>query len=125
MATILTIHEMHSIAKERKGQCLSHRYANCETKLLWQCSKGHKWDASPNSIKRGNWCPECGRIQSGQKKRTGIDWFKDYAISKGGQCLSNSMKTINSSRLKFRCKNDHEWETSAHSAKYPWLLAHI
>jgi len=42
--------------------------------------------------------------------------IQDIAISKGGVCLS--IKYINTStRLKFRCKTGHEWETSSTSIK--------
>ena len=50
------IDEMKTIAKDRGGLCLSDKYANVQTKLKWQCSKGHIWEAIPKNIKRGSWC---------------------------------------------------------------------
>nr|MBC8200362.1 hypothetical protein [Candidatus Desulfaltia bathyphila] len=29
------------------------------SKLKFQCVNGHIWEAKPNSIKNGTWCPEC------------------------------------------------------------------
>ncbi len=55
----LTIEEMRSIAEERGGKCLSNFYVNSQTKLLWECLKGHQWEATPNGIKSGTWCPYC------------------------------------------------------------------
>jgi len=55
----LTIEEMQKIAKKRKGKCLSAKYINAHTKLKWECEKGHTWEASPNRVKQGTWCPEC------------------------------------------------------------------
>ena len=56
----LTIEEMQEIAKKRKGRCLSTKYINQNTKLKWECEKGHTWEAAPNNVKnRGQWCPIC------------------------------------------------------------------
>ena len=55
----LTIEEMQDIARQRGGKCLSAEYINSDTKLEWQCKEGHEWEATPSSIKRGTWCPEC------------------------------------------------------------------
>ncbi len=57
-----TIEEMHQIAKERGGKCLSDTYINNATKLLWECSEGHKWQAVPLMIFRGFWCMRCKSI---------------------------------------------------------------
>lgn len=55
----LTIEEMVALAHERGGFCLSEKYINARTPLIWKCSLGHVWSASADSIKRGTWCPEC------------------------------------------------------------------
>ena len=59
MSKKLTIKEMRQIAKERGGKCLSTKYVNVHTKLLWECSEGHQWKAKPSNIKRGSWCRKC------------------------------------------------------------------
>ena len=46
----LTIKEMQAIAQSREGRCLSRHYANNKSPLLWECSQGHRWEATP---------PEC------------------------------------------------------------------
>ena len=56
---LLTIEEMREIAKERDGECLSNKYINNNTLLLWKCNKGHEWLAKPIKIKVGHWCPIC------------------------------------------------------------------
>jgi hypothetical protein len=71
----LTLREMRKIAAEKRGRCLSNEYVNANTHLLWECSKGHRWRAIPNSIKRGSWCAICSRdgrkadVRTGRKKR--------------------------------------------------------
>ena len=50
---------MQEIAKNRNGKCLSKRYVNSGNKLNWQCAEKHVWEATPEKIKRGTWCPKC------------------------------------------------------------------
>ena len=39
---------------------ISEKMENLETKLLWECSEGHKFEAKPLTIiKAGHWCEEC------------------------------------------------------------------
>ena len=60
----LTLEEMKLIAKIRGGKCLSHKYIDGKTKLKWQCSFGHNWEAKPTNVKNKNsWCPKCKRLK--------------------------------------------------------------
>jgi hypothetical protein len=54
-----TIEEMRQVAQLRGGKCLSTRYVNTHSGLIWQCDKGHQWEAKPGTVKRGTWCPVC------------------------------------------------------------------
>ena len=107
----LTIEEMHEIAKSRNGECLSDQYVNSQTKLKWRCSEGHKWESTPNSIKRGGWC----RICAGLAPLT-IEEMHKIAKSRDGECLSD--KYMNSqTKLKWRCSEGHEWKAVPSSVK--------
>ena len=56
------IEYMQKIAKDRGGKCLSERYINSKTKLLWQCSLQHTWKAIPlNVVNKESWCPYCAK----------------------------------------------------------------
>lgn len=60
-----SIIEMQKLAELRNGKCISIEYINSQTKLMWECELGHKWEAKPNNIRhRNSWCPYC----SGKKK---------------------------------------------------------
>ena len=48
-----------NLASNKKGECISDNYINANSKLTWECEKGHTWNAIPNSILRGTWCPDC------------------------------------------------------------------
>ena len=55
-----TIKDMRKLAKLRGGKCLSKTYVTARKKLLWQCRLDHEsWQATPDEIKRGRWCPQC------------------------------------------------------------------
>jgi hypothetical protein len=97
--------EMQQIASSRGGRCLSEEYLTNSAKLLWECEKGHRWEAVASSVKMGTWCPQCG----GSKKKT-IEDMKRLAESRGGACLSEHY--INSHiKLKWQCEKGHQWES--------------
>ena len=55
----LTIEQMREYAGNKNGKCLSEKYIDNKTKLKWQCSEGHIWEARPSDIMRGKWCRIC------------------------------------------------------------------
>ena len=57
----LKIMQDHAISKG--GKCLAKEYQNSTYRLLFECSCGHKWKATPLEImgkknKPGSWCPK-------------------------------------------------------------------
>ena len=63
-----TIREMQLLAKSRGGRCWSKTYTNSnnylndynsKTKLWWECNQGHRFEATPESIRKGGWCKKC------------------------------------------------------------------
>ena len=96
------IKQMYQLAKRRGGKCLSKAYINNSTKLLWQCEQGHQWEAKPNNIKTGYWCPYC----AGNAKGT-LEDMQQLAKDHGGKCLSKEY--INTStKLLWECKQGHQ-----------------
>jgi hypothetical protein len=58
---LLGIEQMQALAAERGGKCVSTEYVQVFKHLQWECEKGHRWWATPDSIKhRNSWCPDCG-----------------------------------------------------------------
>ncbi len=99
-----TIENMRKIANERSGKCLSEKYTNAHTKLLWECSKGHQWWATPDKIKQGRWC----RVCVGTEKHT-IEKMQLLVKARGGKCLSERYKNVGS-KLKWQCSVGHIWK---------------
>lgn len=107
MGNKLTIEEMQKIAKERGGICLSKKYIGAQSKLEWQCSKGHVWKAIPEGIKnRGWWCPTCAG-----KAKLSIEKIREVAEKRGGKCLSK--KYINAdAKYEWECEQGHRWSAA-------------
>ena len=83
----------NKIAVDRGGKCLSKEYVNTQTKLKFECEKGHQWNALPYSIKKGQWCKKCSDAKRSMLKREqGLLEAKEYAHSKSGKCLSDEYK---------------------------------
>ena len=99
-----TLEWMQTLAIDRGGECLSPRYVNNHTKLLWRCQKGHEWEAKPHDITQGTWCPTCAG-----RPRITLGHMQALAKKHGGQCLSTVY--VNShTKLRWRCQDGHEWE---------------
>jgi urease gamma subunit len=105
------IRDMHKLANEKGGKCLSSKYTNNRTKLEWQCKQGHIWEATPNNVKNGTWCPQC----SGNKKLS-IKDMERIAESRGGKCLSTKYINANT-RLSWQCEKGHLWDAIPNSIK--------
>jgi hypothetical protein len=106
------IHEMQHIATQKNGLCLSRKYKDQKTKLVWQCEAGHRWESSPNSVVHLNaWCPVC----AGNRKLT-INEARELARSKGGKCLSAEYHNTKKKML-WECKKGHHWFASTFSIK--------
>jgi len=96
----------------RGGKCLSKKYINTKSKLKFECSEVHVWDAIPSDlIHKNSWCPECG----GTKKLT-LKKIQEIAKERSGKCLSK--KYVNSfSKLTWKCSKAHVWEATPNAVQ--------
>jgi len=102
MGKKLSIEEMQKLAELKDGKCLSKKYINTTTKLKWECQKGHRWEATPNNIQSGSWCPECAI----ERKRNTVEEMWKIGEERKGKCLSD--KYINNkTKLKWECQKGH------------------
>jgi len=51
-----SIDYMKEIAAFHGGKCLSDSYDDHLSKLVWECKRGHVWEAVPAAIIQGSWC---------------------------------------------------------------------
>lgn len=111
---IIQLNTAKEYAKLKGGECLSTEYINCDSKLEWRCSNNEHdvWMASyGNTVNKNHWCPECAktRLSNQFKLNDAIKRAKDYAKSKGGQCLSTQYVNARK-KLKWKCIKGHDWE---------------
>ena len=112
----LTIDQMQELARKKGGKCLSIKYVNIDTKLLWQCKEGHKWESIPYLIKNGSWCPQCNVIKRSRAQRSSIEDMTALAKSRGGKCISKTY-TNSQTPLTWECNNGHQWKAKPMNIK--------
>ena len=115
------LEECRFLARNHGGECLSTTYEGNKAKILWRCSNGHEWKTNSNHIKSGKWCPYCAgkRFWSPGKshKEAGLEQCQAAAQKQGGECLSTVyMGTV--SKLRWRCLEGHEWESTPRDVKH-------
>jgi hypothetical protein len=99
------------IAESRGGNCLSDIYVTARKPLQWQCSKGHIWEATPDNVKRGKWCPECAKVAIQLAKiKYSKDECEQYAKKRGGKLVKADTQYRN--KWLWECSNGHQWNAS-------------
>ena len=73
---------MQALARSRGGACLSIDYLGQGDKLEWRCKDGHRWRATPASIKYGSWCPHCHINYGEEICRVYFEGYLREALSK-------------------------------------------
>lgn len=96
------LEEFQKLAHERGGKCLSTEYLNQNTKLLWECANGHRWEALPGSVKTGTWCRECTKLTFEQALA--------IAEERGGKLLSKEQ--LSGEKLEWECANGHAFKAT-------------
>lgn len=108
----LTIDVMRARARALGGQCLSKRYVNTATKLVWRCNTGHVWRALPSAIKQGHWCDRC----FDDRRRGSLGPIRELARSRGGECLARVYRNAKEI-VSWRCGKGHRWRATIMSIK--------
>jgi hypothetical protein len=108
--------KLRRVVAERRGRILSDEYVNSWTKMRYRCPRGHEWEAVPNSILQGRWCPRCAATGRpiNEARRLRVDRrLRRIAAKQGGEMLS----PFRGSRtpLRFRCAEGHVWKAKAES----------
>lgn len=102
MTTQGSIQLQQERAAARGGKCISDIYINSRTKLTWQCEFGHIWDAKPNKIQCGRWCPHC----AGRKKD--LSFVQSVAQDRNGVVLDTEYKGTKY-KYTWKCESGHIW----------------
>ncbi len=113
----ITINDCLLLAIARGGRCLSTKYVNAHTKLLWACAEGHRWEAVPDSVKRGTWCRQCANVARGKKRRLPLEMLQKIAGERGGKCLATDYAN-GKVKVRWQCARGHQWEAEPQSVKH-------
>lgn len=108
---VSALEQLHQIANSHGGACLSQAYAGGRVKLQWRCARAHEWEATPNSVKTGTWCPLC----YGNRPKP-VEAVKQLVDAKDGELTGDRM--VGKRRIvTVRCAADHAWDTSPRRLK--------
>jgi len=108
----LTLEECKRVAELRNGKCLSSEYKNNSTKMLWECSEGHQWEAVIASIKTLNtWCPKCHGTQN-----LTINDCIEFGEKIGYKCVSTVYVGVKH-KLDWICDKGHPYKSSMDSIR--------
>ena len=102
---------MQAYAAKFGDRCISDRYVNSNTKLLWRCAVGHEFEAVQCSVAAGHWCPDCAGTRKGS-----LEDLHAVARQRGGDCLSREYLGVGAPH-RWRCAEGHEWEAVARRVK--------
>jgi len=102
-----TLDDAKRLAVTKNGMCLSIQYSGAHTKMIWECSKLHTWEATYNHIRNGEWCPVCAK----DSKKNTIELANALAKTKNGKCLTK-IYVGNQTKMIWECENKHTWEAT-------------
>jgi len=63
-----SLQDAKELAEKNDGKCLSNKYINVSTKMLWQCADNHMFSMTYDCVKQGRWCAECYNIRRRTRK---------------------------------------------------------
>ena len=105
----VNLNTLQEIALSKGGRCLALAYSKAHEKMEFECKLGHRWFATPTSIKSGTWCQKCHNINVGsQEEGITLEFLDSIAKRKGGKLISTIY--INSgSPIEWECAYGHRW----------------
>lgn len=107
------LRQIHQLARQAGGRCLSEQYAGRGTPLQFLCKAGRAFEKTAENLRKGSWCVLCARAQHSRCMADphGMTRMRAAARARGGKCLSTGYTKL-TERYRFRCAVGHEWETS-------------
>lgn len=97
--------ELKKLVENKNGEIIDNIKNLNYNKFKVKCKKNHIWNTSISNIKRGRWCKECNK-----KTKHNIKKMQKIALKNEGECLSDTYKNT-LTKLKWKCKLGHIWET--------------
>ncbi len=89
----------------KNGKCLSNTYINSDSKLEWQCDKGHIWETTWSTIKSDHWCPQC---KPDRTLKTNIERYGVPYPLQSPEVALKSARSQSRTTIKFHWKTGEE-----------------
>lgn len=91
--------------------------AGSKKKVLWVCSYGHEWLASPEKRKIGRGCPTCANkdVKAGFNDIITTAPILARQWSKNNSTTPEQVSAGSNEEFLWVCKNNHEWKASPHA----------
>jgi hypothetical protein len=89
----------------KNGKCLSSTYVNADSKLEWQCDKGHVWKTTWSTIKGDHWCPQCKTERS---RQTNIARYGVPSPQQNAEIALRTARSQNNTFIKRHWKTGEE-----------------
>jgi hypothetical protein len=95
--------EIKKIIEKQNGKCLSDKYINTKRKLRIKCSNEEHpiFEMNSNDLKRGRWCPKCGKCALKKTKESINEYLKPFNFKLLDEYINSSTK------YSFSCNNNH------------------
>jgi len=114
---------MHEHARAAGMTCLDTKWKGANHHYRFKCVHGHTWARTRNEQRKNPSCPTCnhngqrvGESEVMMTASTRLQWLRDVAQSRGGECLSSQFLGFEA-RHRFRCGSGHEWTAVANSLR--------
>lgn len=107
------LEQLHRIARDAGGRCLSDRNAGRQARYSFVCREGHAFEKTGRKLLAGTWCVACARAEHSRRMSSadGMERMQAAARAHGGACLSTAYTKL-TARYRFRCTQGHEWEAA-------------
>jgi hypothetical protein len=105
------LEKARAIAAERGGSLVSESVRSSIQKVIWECGRGHRWEAVVQQVQSGTWCPEC--------QKPTIDDLQRHAAGRGGKCLAIAYMD-SKTKMPWQCAKGHRWMSHWNSVQYHW-----
>lgn len=106
-AVRVTLNDCKKIANKNGGLCLSDKYINNKSPLIWKCGKcNYIWSTTYSNVRNGCWCPKCVN-----KHKKNIYFCQKLAQKNGGKCLSKNVNH-SSDKLLWLCSCGFKWNST-------------
>jgi len=99
-----------AIAIEYGFRWLGPEVENSRKKTTWECTKGHQWKASFNTIQQGRGCRICGYEKNATDKRLKPSDYQTLANVREFKWIGPEVKN-NREYTNWKCSKGHLWKT--------------